>query len=173
MSVPLHAVGEPPLDPDAFRRVVGRFATGVSVLTTLTDGVDHAMTVSAFASVSLEPVLVLVCIDREARLHDAVLASGVWGVSVLEADSRLAAQWFATSGRPVHGQLERHPHHRGPRTGTALLDGALATLECSTWSVCDGGDHSIIVGEVLGVGTPVAEGDALVYHRGRYRTLPG
>ncbi len=156
------------VDPDAFRRAVGRFATGVTVVTTVAGGVDHAMTANAFTSVSLDPVLVLVCLDKDARLHDALLDAGTWGVSVLTAGARPAAQWFASAGRPVHDQLRRVAHHRGPRTGAALLDEALATLECSTRAVHDGGDHSIVVGEVLAVATPVAEGDALLWYRGRY-----
>jgi flavin reductase (DIM6/NTAB) family NADH-FMN oxidoreductase RutF len=163
------AVPEP--DPDVFRRVVGRFATGVTVVTTRADGLDHAMTASAFTSVSLEPVLVLVCVEKEARFHDAVTAAGTWAVSVLSEFGRPASQWFATRGRPLHGQLDRYPHHRGPVTGSVLLDDALATLECRTYGIHDGGDHSIVVGEVLFVGTPRPESRPLVYYRGRYHTL--
>ncbi|WP_218566169.1 flavin reductase family protein [Vallicoccus soli] len=159
------------VDPDAYRRAVGRFATGVTVVTTVAGGTDQAMTANAFTSVSLEPVLVLVCLDKDARVHDAVLASGTWGVSVLTEGARPAAQWFASVGRPVHGQLARVPHHRGPATGVALLDDALATLEVATRAVHDGGDHSIVVGEVLAVATPVAEAGPLLWHRGRYRGL--
>src|SRR5664279_779430 len=100
-----------PPDVDTFRRAMGRFATGVTVLTTPTRDVDHAMTASALTSVSLEPLLLLVCIDREGRFHDAVLEAGLWGVSVLTADQRPVADWLATRGRPLHGQLDRVPHH--------------------------------------------------------------
>ena len=90
------------------------------------------MTASAFTSVSLDPLLVLVCVDKEARFRDAVLESGIWGVSVLSRAGRRAADWFATKGRPLVGQLDRFPHHRGQVTGAALLDDALAWLECRT-----------------------------------------
>jgi flavin reductase len=162
---------EAPIDPDAYRRVVGRFATGVTVVSTRERGVDHAMTASAFTSVSLDPLLVLVCVETEARFHDAVLATGLWGVSVLADSARLASQWLATRGRPLHGQLDRFPHHHGPRTGAPLLDASIATLECATREVYDGGDHSIVLGEVLAVGSPQPDARPLLYYRGRYHTL--
>jgi flavin reductase len=160
-------------DADAFRAALGRFATGVTVVTTRLDSVDHAMTANAVCSVSLDPLLVLVCVEQEARFHDAILATGFWGVSILEDTARPAAEWFATRGRPLHGQLDRFPHTAGTVTGAALLDAALATLECRTTAVHPGGDHSIVVGEVLGVGVPRPQGRPLLWYRGRYLTLPG
>ncbi|MDP9392777.1 MAG: flavin reductase family protein [Actinomycetota bacterium] len=159
-------------DPAEFRAAAGRFATGVTVVTTVSDGMDHAMTANAFTSVSLDPLLVLVCVAREARFHDAILDSGLWGVSVLEASARPASAWFATRGRPLHGQLTRYAHHRGARTGVALLDASLATLECRTWAVHDGGDHSIVVGEVLAVELPQPDGQPLLWFRAGYSLLP-
>lgn len=175
MSLP--AAAEPPdadVDVATFRRTVGHFASGVTVVTTVAGpegrGVDHAMTASAFTSVSLEPLLVLVCIDKEARFRDAVLESGTWGVSVLAAAHRRAADWFAMKGRPLIGQLDQHPHHRG-LTGAALLDGAVAWLECRTSAVYDGGDHDIVVGAVLAATEGDRDGTPLLYHRGRYGRL--
>jgi flavin reductase len=161
-----------PVDADAFRRAVGHFATGVTVVTARLDGLDHAMTASAFTSVSLDPVRVLVCVDKEARFRDAVLESGVWGVSVLSTAGRQAAEWFATRGRPLVGQLDRFAHHRGAATGVALLDGALAWLEVRSTAVYDGGDHDIVVGEVIAIATGDRDAAALVYHRGHYGQLP-
>ncbi len=166
------ALEEHVVDADAFRRVVGRFATGIAVVTTRVDGTDHAMTASSFTSVSLEPLLVLVCVEKDARFHDAVLEAGTWGVSVLDASSKGIADWFATRGRPLHGQLDRCAYGRGRLTGAALLDNAIATVECATTAVYDAGDHSIVVGEVLSLGTPHPEGKPLVYFRSRYHTLP-
>jgi flavin reductase (DIM6/NTAB) family NADH-FMN oxidoreductase RutF len=158
-------------DVDTFRQAMGRFATGVSMLTTRTRDIDHAMTASALTSVSLEPLLLLVCIDREGRFHDAVLEAGLWGVSVLTADQRPVADWLATRGRPLHGQLDRVPHHHGAATGVALSDDALSTFECRTTAVHQGGDHSIVVGEVVSVASRPQSAQALVYYRGRYDTL--
>lgn len=161
-----------PPDADAFRAAVGRFPTGVAVVTTRRDGLDHAMTVNAFTSVSLDPLLVLFCVDRDARFHDAVTEAGVWGVSMLEDRARPAADWLATRGRPLHGQLNRVPHHRGTATDVVLLDAALATLECRTSALHPGGDHTIVVGEVLALDLPRPRGRPLLWWRGRYHILP-
>jgi len=158
-------------DMDAFRRAMSRFATGVTVLTTRVRDLDHAMTASALTSVSLEPLLLLVCVEREGRFHDAVVEAGVWGVSVLSGDDRPGADWLATRGRPLHAQLDRIRHHPGPQTGVALLDDALATFECRTTAIHPAGDHSIVVGQVVSVKTAPHPGAALLYYRGRYETL--
>jgi flavin reductase (DIM6/NTAB) family NADH-FMN oxidoreductase RutF len=160
-----------PPDIDTFRRAMGRFVTGVTLLTTRSRDVDYAMTASALTSVSLEPLLLLVCIEREGRIHDAVLDAGFWGISVLSGSDRSAADWLATRGRPLHGQLDRVPHHRGRQTGVALSNDALSTFECRTTAVHPAGDHSIVVGEVVSVTSAPHSGEALVYYRGRYGTL--
>jgi flavin reductase (DIM6/NTAB) family NADH-FMN oxidoreductase RutF len=121
----------------------------VTVVTTVADGIDHAMTASAFCSVSLDPALVLVVVDRRNRFHEAVLASGTWGVSVMAEDGQDDASWLALRGRRLEGQLDRVPHRRGEATGVAQLERAIAWLECRTWQTYDGGDHTIVVGEVL------------------------
>lgn len=159
------------LERDLFRQAMGRFATGVTVLTTFSAGHDHAMTANALTSVSLDPMLVLVCVEEDARFHDAVLDSGVWGVSVLGAGDRPTADWLSTPGRPLHGQLDRIPFHRGESTGVALLEGAHATVECATTDVHPAGDHSIVVGRVLSMAVSDDPGPALLYYRGRYGVL--
>lgn len=168
MTLPTGADGP---DEDDFRRAMARFATGVCVVTTVSQGHDYAMTVSSFTSVSLDPLLVLVCLDVEARLTEAVAQSGVWGVSVLPESERATASWLATRGRPLQGQLDRVPLLRGPVTGVPLLAGALSTLECSTASVHPGGDHDIVVGAVLSVGSPDAGAAPLVWFRGGFAGL--
>jgi len=155
---------------DVYRLAVGRLATGVTIVTSRHGDLDHAMTANALASVSLEPLLVLVCVEREARFHDAIVESGVWGVSILPSTARATADWLATRGRPLHGQLDRVPSHRGS-TGVALLDESLSTLECETTEAYAGGDHTIVVGRVLAVEISDRPGDALVYYRGRYDSL--
>ena len=163
---------EPYLEPssDVYRLAVGRLATGVTIVTSRHGDLDHAMTANALASVSLEPLLALVCVEREARFHDAIVESGVWGVSILPSTARATADWLATRGRPLHGQLDRIPTHRGT-TGVALLDESLSTLECETTESYAGGDHTIVVGRVLAVEISDRPGDALVYYRGRYDSL--
>ncbi|NBE95736.1 flavin reductase [Nonomuraea sp. KC401] len=157
------------MDPATHRKVVGRFTTGVAIVTTRRDGVDHAMTINSFTSVSLEPLLVLFCAEKVARFHEAVLETGVWGVSVLPASMEDASRFFAHRGRPLNGQLARWPHHRG-ETGVALFDRAIATVECVTTAVHDAGDHSIVVGGVRALSTPSEEAP-LLYHEGRYHNL--
>ncbi len=156
------------VDQDSFRQAAGQFAGGIVVVTT---SAGHAMTVSVFTSVSLEPPLVLFGAEKTVRFHDAVLAAGSWGVSILAENAEKTARWLANGSRPLDGVA----HHPGPVTGAPLLDGALATLECRTTAVHDGGDHSIIVGQVVAVGEPAASSSAgpLVHYAGAYRRLPG
>jgi flavin reductase (DIM6/NTAB) family NADH-FMN oxidoreductase RutF len=158
------------VDQASFRRAAGRFASGIVVVTTDS---GHAMTVSAFASVSLDPPLVLFCAEKIARFHDAVLAAGSWAVSILAEDGEKTARWLATRGRSLEGQLEGLAHHPGPVTGAAVLEDALAVLECVTTAVHDGGDHSIVIGQVAAVAVPAdrPSGGPLVHYSGSYRRL--
>jgi flavin reductase len=161
-------------DPDAFRRAVAQFATGIAVITATTGGVVHALTVGGFTSVSLEPLLILVAVDRAASQHDALISAGTWAVSILAEDHEQTARWLATDGRRLDGQLDGHPHHPGPVTGHPVLDDALASMECRTWAVHPGGDHTILIGAVLAVSGPVGADvpGPLLFHDGRYRRLP-
>jgi flavin reductase (DIM6/NTAB) family NADH-FMN oxidoreductase RutF len=180
VDLPVDLSVDLPLDPGTgaggpdvgtYRRAMGRLASGVTVVTTVVGGHEHAMTANAVTSVSLEPLLLLCCVEQEARFHDAVLEAGVWAVNILPASARADAEWLATRGRPLHGQLDRIPHRPGPATGAPLLTGALAGFECRTTDTYPGGDHTIVVGEVLAV-TMADHGDpALLYYRGRYGTL--
>ncbi len=156
---------------DEFRAVMARFATGVCVVTCVQDGFDHAMTANSFTSVSLEPPLVLVCVENDSRFHEAISAVGTWAVSVLDESQKGRARWFATRGRPLVGQFDSTPTTRSSITGSLLLDGALVTLECRTAAVHPAGDHDIVVGEVLGLRTQRPDGQPLVYFRSGFRTL--
>lgn len=160
------------VDSRAFRDVMGRFATGVLVATTRSGGVDHAMTVNSFTSVSLDPLLVLLCAECVSRFRDAVLDAGEWAVSVLPADAVPLARRLAVRGRPLGGQLDDVPHHPGRHTRLPILDDALAAVECATYAVHNAGDHDIVVGRVLSVATPNPGPSPLIYHRGTYRSLP-
>ncbi|MDN3352663.1 flavin reductase family protein [Actinomadura sp. DC4] len=159
------------VDPGEYRRVAGRFATGITVVTAVLDGTAHAMTVNAFTSVSLDPLLVLFCPEKIARFHDVVTGAGAWAVSVLGEEAEETSRWFATRGREIDGRLNGRPSHPGPRTGAPILDEAIAALECRTHAVHDGGDHSIVVGEVLGVSSPDPDGSPLLYYDGSYHRV--
>ncbi len=162
---------QPAVDQSLFRAALGRFATGVTVVTCRVDDVDHAMTANSLTSVSLDPPLVLICVERETRFHEAILAAGVWGVSLLDDSARAVAGWLATRGRPLVGQLDPVPHHRSQVSGVALVDAALAWLEVRTTAVHDGGDHSIVVGRVVGITLAEEPAAALTFFRGGYGRL--
>jgi flavin reductase (DIM6/NTAB) family NADH-FMN oxidoreductase RutF len=164
-------IGPGPIRVDQFRTVMGRFATGVTVVTCVQDGFDHAMTANSFASVSLEPALVLVCVEKDSRFHEAVLHAGAWNVNVLDESQRGRASWFATSGRPLVGQFDTTPTHRSSETGALLLSDALATLECVTEAIHPAGDHDILVGRVLGMDLARPDGRPLLYFSSTYSTL--
>lgn len=167
---PVHAAQPGGVDPWEFRRVVGRFATGVTVVTTVADGEPHGMTANSLTSVSLDPVLVLICVDRTARLLPALDVSGTWAVSVLPAGMDGVSRRFARRAEPGVDQFVGVPVRPGPVTGAPVVEGALAVLECRTWATYDGGDHAIVLGEVLGLEAP-ADGDPLLHFEGRYRGL--
>jgi flavin reductase (DIM6/NTAB) family NADH-FMN oxidoreductase RutF len=158
------------VDVARYRDAVGRFPTGVTVLTAHRDGLHHGMTANSFTSVSLDPVLVLACVARSARLHELIVAAGEWGVSVLAADAAEVSARFASRGRPLGEALAGVPHHFGSHTGAALLDDALATFECRTVEVYAGGDHTILLGEVLDLAVRRPGDPPLVHYRGEYHS---
>ena len=150
-------------DPDLFRDVLGRFATGVTVLTTRdADGRDRGMTVSAFASLSLDPPLVLACIGHDATIAGSVAAAEHFGVSVLAERQEPLSHRFADPGAD---RFDGVPFSRGT-SGVALLDGAIAHLECRIVARHEGGYHTIVVGEVLEA--TVRDEQPLVHYRGDY-----
>lgn len=159
------------VDAGEYRAAFGQFATGIAVVTTAHQGSLHAMTVNSLTSVSLDPLLVLVCVERRARFHDAIVAAGRWAVSVLGAGGEDASTWFATRGRPLTDQLAGHDWRPGPVTGLPVLASAISSLEVVTADVHPGGDHVIVVGEVVGVDAGDDTAAPLLYHRGRYRLL--
>jgi flavin reductase len=157
-------------DHERFRDVLGRFVTGVGVMTTATDAVVHGMTANAFTSVSLDPPLVLVCVDREAVMAGLVQRSGAFGVSVLAADQAGLSAAFADPARPLGDeQFDDVPTFAG-LTGVPLLADAIAWIETRVWKIHDGGDHLIVVGEVVALGATDV-GDPLLYYRSGYTGL--
>lgn len=169
MSTPPSAPA-PRADDRAFRDALGRFASGVTIVTTVLDGDDHAMTASAFSSVSLDPPQVLVCSSRSSRFHEAVLASGRWGISILSQDLEAVSAHFARRGRSLTEQFDGVAYHRGA-SGVPLIDGALAWLECSTAALYDGGDHSILLGDVTAARVHDDQDAPLLYYRSHYGTI--
>jgi flavin reductase (DIM6/NTAB) family NADH-FMN oxidoreductase RutF len=152
-----------PATRTAFREAMARFATGVTVVTARgADGADHGMTVSAFASLSLDPPLVLVCVEQSATLLPH-LRDGAWfGVSVLAAGQEAVSARFATKDVARFDGIAT----RRPAEGPALIEGAVAHLVCRRVAEHPGGDHLIIVGEVRGA--QVHGGEPLLYGLRRY-----
>jgi flavin reductase (DIM6/NTAB) family NADH-FMN oxidoreductase RutF len=154
------------LDDETFRATLGRFASGVTVMTLRdADGEDRGMTVTAFASLSLDPPLVLACIGKAASIAPSLSRATHFAVQVLAADQEALARKFAEKEGDRFGGLTAR---RGIE-GLPLLDGVLATLQCRIAARHPGGDHQIVVGEVLDAAG--RDGDPLLYFRGRYGTL--
>jgi flavin reductase (DIM6/NTAB) family NADH-FMN oxidoreductase RutF len=156
-----------PTDPKQLRRAFGTFATGVTVLT-VGGAQPHGMTANSFASVSLDPPLVLVCVDHSAVMHASLTEAGSFGVSVLAGDQEKAARHFADPWRPLGpAQFDPVDWQPGRLTGAPLLVGAIARFECALWRSYEGGDHTIFIGELLSVDW-VAEQDGLLFFRGQF-----
>jgi flavin reductase (DIM6/NTAB) family NADH-FMN oxidoreductase RutF len=170
------AAAEPPAvagSPGALRHVMGQFASGVTIVTAVRGGVRHAMTATAVCSVSLEPPMILVCVSKASRFHAAITNTDAWAVSLLAAGQAAIARHFANRGRDLLTQFDVVPHSDAPYSRAPLVDGALAWLDCTTFATHDGGDHTIVVGQVIGASglgelddPGVAE--PLLYFRGTY-----
>lgn len=147
-----------------FRKVLGRFATGVTVVTTCDGEHRLGITVNAFASVSLNPPLILVCIEKKSYLHQALLRNGYFAINLLREDQLDLCKCF--SG---HSEARRNfcdaPSHTAA-TGAPILDQSLGWIDCRIVDVFPGGDHSIITGHVEALGG--SEGRPLLYYRGKY-----
>ena len=155
------------IDPDSFRSVLGRFASGITVVTTRdAEGRDVGMTVSAFCSVSLDPPLVQVCVDHAASLYAALVVSTRYGVSILAAEQEALSRRFATAESTR--RFDGIGYRRG-ESGVLLLDDALAHLECRIVASHDTGDHTMFVGEVESATARNAR--PLLYYRGGYAQL--
>lgn len=129
------------------------------------------MTASAVASVSLKPLLVLVCVERSTSMAQAVQRAGSFALSVLAADQQNHSEHFADGDRPAGAaQFEGIAWHT-LATGSPVLDGALAALDCRLWATYAGGDHVIVVGEVAELQPPPPDPEPLVYFRGGYTSV--
>jgi len=152
---------------DEFRDALGRFASGVTVITVERAQAEvHGMTANAFCSVSLRPPLVLVCIDHLAETYLHIRERRQFGVSVLKAEQEALSEFFADPERNHDAAYRLGVQYRPMRSGTPVLQNALANLDCSVVHDYEGGDHTIFVGEVREV--IVSEGAPLLYFRGRY-----
>jgi flavin reductase (DIM6/NTAB) family NADH-FMN oxidoreductase RutF len=149
---------------------MGTFATGVSVVTMPTAQGAWGMTANSLTSISLDPLLLLVSVDKATRTHQIMLDSGVWAVNILSTSQEAASRAFATRDQDEARTMVGTPHRPG-KTGAPLIEGCLAYIECKTWATYDGGDHTLFVGEVQDAAIVDAEGPPLLFFRGRYAEL--
>ncbi len=155
-----------PIDTQEFRRVLGHFAAGVTVVTTTGEGgTPYGLTATAFTSVSLEPPLVLVCVDKRSESYAHFHPSGIFAVNFLAVDHEPLSQRFATSGGDKFVDLS----WRRGAIGAPLLVEALGYLECRTVNVVDAGDHTVFIGQVEA--GDACDAEPLLYFRGAYRKI--
>ena len=154
-------------DPELFREVFGRFATGVAVITSASPIGAGGMTANAICSLSLDPLLALVCFENEARTLPIVREGGRFAVNVLAADQVQLAGVFA-SKMPEAEKLQGVAHHL--RDGVPVIDGALAWATCELEELLAGGDHTIAIGRVTALG--LGDGEPLLWYAGRYHQFP-
>jgi flavin reductase (DIM6/NTAB) family NADH-FMN oxidoreductase RutF len=154
------------IEPDTFRSVLGRFASGVTIVTARDDaGVDHGMTVSAFCSLSLDPPLVLLCVDHAASMYELLLTHPQFGISILSSNQEAYSRRFAD---PDSDRFDGIAYSRG-ESGVVLLEESLAHLECRVTEHYEGGDHTIFIAEVEHA--EPRDGRPLMYYRGGYAQL--
>ena len=161
-------MSQPP-DKASFRYAMGHFATGVTIMTTTVGRRMHGMTVSAFASVSLEPELILVSVERTTVMYRMVLESGAFAVNILGERSENTARFFADNAR-LDGPEFREGSYRLGQTGSPILDEATGYVEATLHDRYAAGDHDIIVGKVVALDI-VREEPPLIYYRSGYRQL--
>ncbi|MEN8183033.1 MAG: flavin reductase family protein [Myxococcota bacterium] len=156
------------MSPDRFRRALGCWATGVTIVTSRAAGRVHGMTVSAFASVSLDPPLVLVCADKTSDTYAVIAEAGAFAVNVLAEGQEKLSDRFA-SKKDEHRRFEGL-ETRKALTGAPLLPGALVGLDCRLVATHEAGDHVIYVGQVEAI-EDASESEPLIHFRGGYRGL--
>ncbi|HZN76730.1 MAG TPA: flavin reductase family protein [Micromonosporaceae bacterium] len=158
------------MDTKSLRSAFGTFATGVTVVTVGGPN-PHGMTANSFASVSLDPPLLLICVGRDCVMHRALLTRRHFAVSVLAADQEKTARHFADNCRPRGwAEFQSVDWVPGRLTGAPLISGALAYFECKLWETYDGGDHTIFVGKLLSV-EEQPDRDAVLFLNGRFRHI--
>lgn len=163
-------------EPDEFREVLGHFATGVTVTTVRAEGpggpILHGMTANAFASLSLDPPLVLVCVDRATGMHDLITQAEGFAVTILTRQQEGLARHFASPRRPEGvEQFNGVAWQPGPASGAPVLHDGLAYVDCSRYGLVDGGDHTIVVGRADAVRVLRDDGEPLLFYQARYRSL--
>jgi len=148
---------------------MGHFASGVTIMTTTAAGRMHGMTVSAFASQSLDPLLILASVERSTEMHKLVMASRTFAINILGEHAEGTARFFADNARLEGPEFVEGTYHLGAN-GAPLLDEAAAHIEATIYSTLEAGDHTVIVGTVTAL-TVRSDTEPLIYFRSGYRSL--
>jgi 3-hydroxy-9,10-secoandrosta-1,3,5(10)-triene-9,17-dione monooxygenase reductase component len=160
-------------DPDAvsrarlFRDVLGRFASGVTVVTTTSNGEPVGMTCQSFSSVSLDPPLVVFIPAKSSRSWPLIQRSGKFCVNFLAADQAELSNNMASRGADKFGDVKWTP---SAQTGSPILEGSLAHVDCTIHTVHEAGDHYVVIGRVVDLNADETDADPLLFYRGQYRT---
>ena len=149
-----------------FRATLGAFATGITVITTRGEGHAYGMTANAFSSVSLDPPLILICAKSGAEGSEHIDRNGVFAVNILAADQEPLSRYFASKDRPRGHDAFRDVEHRTVVTGSPVLNGVVAYLDCRLHESRTVGDHEIFIGEVVALDS--TEGEPLLFYGGSY-----
>ena len=153
-----------------FRKTLGSFATGVTVITTRGEAQDYGMTATAFSSVSLDPPLILVCVKEGAEGAEIIPRNGVFAVNILSSKQDAISNYFASRDRPRGRDAFAEIPHREEATGSPVIEGVTAFLDCRLVSTHSAGDHLILIGEVAALGAN-PEIEPLIFYGSGYRML--
>lgn len=153
------------VSPEEYRNVARHFASGVTIVSVEDSGTLHGMTATSFSAVSLQPPLILVCLEKGSKTRTAAFEAGSFSVNILADTQEEVARAFSVAGPKDFSGI---PHHRDG-SGGVFLDHAIASIYCRTVSVTEAGDHDVFIGEVMGGAT--GPGDPLLYFDRAYRKL--
>ncbi len=160
----------PPLSSLEFRKALGHFSTGVTVVTVEREpGKIHGMTANSFTSVSLDPMLILVCVDHRAKMLPLLQKKKQFGLSVLKQNQQAISEYFAKSEHSFEAEQRLGIHYRRTPSGASVIDDALLQMSCNVMASYVAGDHTIFIGEVEDA--EMHEGEPLLYFRGEYRKI--
>ncbi len=160
------------LTPEEFRRALGHFATGVSVVTVEQtpapgEGRVRGMTANSFASVSLDPLLILICVDRKAKILPLLRERRPFGVSILSSEQQALSRYFATGEQSLSAEARHGIRYRWTASGIPLLEESIAQIACHVEAIHPAGDHTVFIGRVESA--EIHRGDPLLFFRGKYR----
>lgn len=157
----------PAVDQRLYRDVVGRFATGVTVVTFQSAEVTRGMTANAVSSLSLDPTLLIVCIDKKTMVHGQLQRADAFAVNILADDQVEVSKTFARRGLTGMADVS----YRTGVTGAPIIDNVLAWFECEVYDRLDGGDHTIYLGRVIELSLERPDAGPLLFYAGGYRTI--